>query len=619
MSYVHRRSRNAVLGVAGALCLTLVIAACGGGSSGGIKLNGSTSGGSSSTPASTSGSKDEATFALPAGSTPNWIFPMIDPAHSSIDNRNQFQYLMYRPLYWFGNGSQPTLNPQLSVADPPKYASGDKSVTLTLKKWKWSNGETVTAQDVAFWLNMLKAEKTQWAYYVPGGIPDNLTDWTISNPSTIVLHFKHAYSPTWFTDNELSQITPLPMAWDKTSASAKGHCATSPSDCAAVWKYLYGQAKQISSYGSSPIWGVVDGPWKLTEYQSTGLAKFTRNPKYSGPVSGNVKTFVEQPFTTEAAELNVLRAGQLSVGYLPVTDLAQKSQLQSAGYTLTPWIDAGVNYFPENFNNPTYGPVFKQLYFRQAVQYLINQPQYISQLYQGYASPDYGPVPNAPASPYLDSYVKNNPYKYDPTKAVQLLTSHGWTVHPGSAATCHRPGTGANDCGAGIKSGLALNLSLNYASGTETLQQEMEGMKSTFAKAGIVLNLSQAPFDQVISQSVACKPTQASCKWQLSNWGGGWSYSMDHLPNGDVIFGSGGGDNFGSYNDSKADALIAKTETVPGSLDQAEDYLAKQLPAIYMPKPDYQLTEVTHGLTGVVPQAPTFNLAPENWTFTSGS
>jgi peptide/nickel transport system substrate-binding protein len=410
----------------------------------------------------------------------------------------------------------------------------------------------------------------------------------------------------------------LPLAWDKTSATAKGHCATTGSDCEAVWKYLFGQSKQISSYASSPIWGIVDGPWKLTEYQSTGLSKFTRNPKYSGPVSGNVKTFIEQPFTAESAELNVLRSNQLSVGYLPVTDLAQKSLLASH-YTLTPWIDAGVNYFPENFNNPTFGAVFHQLYFRQAFQELVNQPQIISQVYQGFASPDYGPVPSAPASTYLDNYVKNNPYKFNPTAAKNLLTSHGWTVKAGQPATCTQPGSGSGQCGAGVQAGMKLSINMDYASGNESLDQEMQGIKSTMAQAGIVLNLSQAPFDQVISESVACKPTQASCKWQMDNWGGGWSYSMDHLPNGDVIFGSGGGDNFGSYDDPTADALIAKTDTVPGSLPQAEDYLAKNLPAIFMPKPDYQLTEVANNLKGVVPQMPTFNMDPENWTFTSGS
>ena len=40
-------------------------------------------------------------------------------AFFSVNNINQFQYLMYRPLYWFGNGSTPNLNPSLSLAAQP--------------------------------------------------------------------------------------------------------------------------------------------------------------------------------------------------------------------------------------------------------------------------------------------------------------------------------------------------------------------------------------------------------------------------------------------------------------------------------------------------------------------
>ena len=37
----------------------------------------------------------------------------------------QFQYLMYRPLYWFGQGTQPTMNTSLSLAAPPVYTDGN--------------------------------------------------------------------------------------------------------------------------------------------------------------------------------------------------------------------------------------------------------------------------------------------------------------------------------------------------------------------------------------------------------------------------------------------------------------------------------------------------------------
>lgn len=132
---------------------------------------------SNSTPGSKSGtpvSGGIATFALPPGTVPDWIFPFMDSAHSSIDNRNQFDYLMYRPLYFFGNNGEPVVNSSLSLADAPVYSNGNQTVTITLKNWKWSNGESVTAQDVVFWLNMMTAEKKHWAYYVPGGLPDNL-------------------------------------------------------------------------------------------------------------------------------------------------------------------------------------------------------------------------------------------------------------------------------------------------------------------------------------------------------------------------------------------------------------------------------------------------------------
>ncbi|MGH3166508.1 MAG: ABC transporter substrate-binding protein, partial [Trebonia sp.] len=557
-----------------------------------------------------------ATFALPPSAVPDWIFPFIDSAHSSVDNRNQFEYLMYRPLYWFGDNGEPVMDPSLSLADPPVYSDGDHTVTIKLKNYRWSNGEAVTSQDVAFWLNMLAAEKANWAYYVPGGLPDNLSSWKTDGPSTIVLHLKTAYSPDWFTDNELSQITPLPMAWDKTSATAKGSCATSVSSCAAVWTYLYAQAKQTSGYATSPLWQVVDGPWHLASYQATGYSVFRPNPKYSGPVKAKLSEFVEEPFTTEQAELNVLRSGGVSVGYLPVTDSSQQQVIAQSGYTLNTWLDAGINYFPYNFNNPTVGPIFKQLYIRQAFQHLINQPQYISQIWGGYASPTYGPVPNAPANPYLDKYVKDNPYPFSVSAARQLLTSHGWKVNPSGVTTCASPGTGASDCGAGIAAGARLSFNLLYESGSVELTSEMEAMKSSFSEVGIDLNLSEAPFDTVISSSVPCKPTQASCSWQLDNWGGGWSYSMDHFPNGDLIFGTGAGDNFGSYTSSTADSMIALTDHQPGTLDTDENYLAQNLPAIFMPKADYQLTEISTKLQGVTPQEPTFNITPESWYFT---
>jgi peptide/nickel transport system substrate-binding protein len=88
-----------------------------------------------------------------------------------------------------------------------------KNVTITMKPWKWSNGESITAQDVVFWIHMMQAvAATDWGAYVPGGFPTNVSDVKATSATTLTMTMNKAYYPTWFTYNELSQITPMPQA-----------------------------------------------------------------------------------------------------------------------------------------------------------------------------------------------------------------------------------------------------------------------------------------------------------------------------------------------------------------------------------------------------------------------
>ena len=63
-----------------------------------------------------------ATIALPAGVTYNWIFPFYAITNASVYNDEQFQWLMYRPLYFFGNNT----NTDVSINYPlsPANAAG---------------------------------------------------------------------------------------------------------------------------------------------------------------------------------------------------------------------------------------------------------------------------------------------------------------------------------------------------------------------------------------------------------------------------------------------------------------------------------------------------------------
>ncbi len=103
--------------------------------------------------------------------TPNFILPFYPAQLCSVDNIEQFQFLMYRPLYWFGVGTTPDLNTSLSVGQTPTFSNGDTTVTVDLKNYKWSNGESVTAQDVLFFMNIYHAEKANFCGYVQGRLP----------------------------------------------------------------------------------------------------------------------------------------------------------------------------------------------------------------------------------------------------------------------------------------------------------------------------------------------------------------------------------------------------------------------------------------------------------------
>jgi peptide/nickel transport system substrate-binding protein len=587
-----------------------------------------TSGGSDSGGNAPGKAAGTATVALPPNTVPNWIWPFSPLSNFSVVNAGVFQEQMYRPLYWFGDSKGgPSINPDLSLADLPAYSDGGRTVTIKLKPYSWSNGEKVTGADVLFWINMEKAEKTNYAAYVPHQFPDNVTSATAPDPSTVVLKLDAAYSQQWFTYNQLGQITPMPMAWDVTAAGTKGTCATSVSGCAAVYRYLITQTKDLPKYATNPLWQVVDGPWKLASFNADGHVSFVPNTAYSGPQKPTLKKLVLAPFTTDAAEFNVLRAGQtLDVGYLPTQDVAaakpEGSPPDQAGpnplssnYSLAPWFLYGVNYFPLNFNNPTVGPIFKQLYFRQALQSLVDQKSIIRAAAKGYGVPSTGPIPTSPDSPLVSPLEKQNPYPFDVNAAKTYLTGHGWTVVPGGTSTCARPGTGPTDCGAGVKAGQKLAFSLQYASGIQTLATAVQSLKSNAAQVGIQLTLSSAPFNTVIGTAIPCSGPK--CTWQMGNWGGGWVYAPDYYPTGELLFTTGAGSNSGSFSDPTVDALIRDTNVRSGTQPMLayEDALARELPVIWQPNYTYLLTEAANGLQGVTPQNPFGAITPEYWHY----
>jgi peptide/nickel transport system substrate-binding protein len=619
--YLGRRKRR-IAGVAAVAAAALLAVSCSS---------------SSSAPPSSAGTKVKggtATWAEEPGALPNWIWPFAPITNYAVYSSQTFQWLMYRPLYMFGNnGSSIAANYTLSPATAPVYSNGGKTVVINMKGWKWSNGETVNASNVIFWLNMMKAEKANYAGYAPGTMPDNLVSFKATGPNQVTLQLDKAYSSYWFTYNQLAEITPMPMAWDVTSLGAKagsGGCTTdSAADkyakCKAVFNFLTAQSKKTSTYDSSPIWGVVNGPWKLSSFNTDGHVTFVPNTKYSGSPKPTLAQFKEVPFTDLSATYTALKTGQVDIGHIQATDLPQKTSGAvpatnplGSTYTLAPFYQYGIRYYQPNFNNPTFGAVFKQLYIRQALQSVVDQVGIDNAVYRGYSVPTSGGVPSVPVNQWTPAIQQSNnsqgAYPFNIAKATSLLTSHGWSK-VGGVMTCQKPGSGAGQCGAGIAKGTAFKFTLEWAVGSAPVQQMVSVYKSDASKAGIDINLVGKSFNTIIGEATPCKPGP-KCTWDVLMYGG-WAFNGPGFqPTGEPLFQTGAGSNSGSYSNPTMDSLINQTHT-NSSLTVFHNYatfVAQQLPYIWMPNP-YYVMAVNSKLHNVTFN-PLYTLLPEYWYFT---
>jgi peptide/nickel transport system substrate-binding protein len=422
----------------------------------------------------------------------------------------------------------------------------------------------------------------------------------------VVMHLKSAYSSIWYTYNQLAIVYPFPLTWDVTKAGAaadSGGCLTdSAADgwakCHKVWTFLNAQSHDTSTYATNPLWQNVDAPWRLTSYNIDGNYTFVPNPKYSGSPKPSISELKFVEYTSDTAVYTGLKTGALSIGGIPSTDetpavgntyLPAVNPLKSTpngGYGLEVGYEFGIGYAYINFNNPVYGPMFKQLYFRQALAMLDNQKGMDTAVGRGYSVATVSGVPSVPPSEWISSDMKANGgqglYPYDPAKAEKLLAAHGW-AKVGGVLTCEKAGTAAADCGAGIAKGAQAKFSMLYTSGISTQEDDVDILKSGWGLAGIQLAPAGETFDTLLGDTTPCHGSK--CTWDFL-YLGGWLYNGPGFePTGEPLFQSGVANNSGSYSNAMMNSLIAATHTSNSlsTFDAYANYTAVQEPFLWLP------------------------------------
>ncbi len=570
------------------------------------------------------------TWACAPGFPPAVIFPFTPAERMGTRNILEFQALMYRTLYYFGSDGTPEVDYANSIGEPPVWSDDGLTVTVVIRPWRWSNGETVCADNVLFWVNLMKVKGARYGEYVPGYFPDNLVSYGKLADDKVYFTFDKVYSRRWVLMNQLSTITPLPRSWDRTAdgpANASGDIA----DVEAVYAYLMAEQGDIVDEGNehrtrwadSPIWSTVSGPWRLRSYTIDGVVTFVPNEHYSGPTKPHLDVFRQIQLTSDDEEYGRLLAGPdgpdgIQVGYLPLSFAAGDPTTGGVNplaehYRLVPQVAYCIRYTSLNFNNPTVvGKLFAQTYLRQALQHTLDQDTAVRDIYQGYAYRQNGPVPVLPVTDLVSPNQRGRawPLPFDVDRARQLLADHGWDTST-TPAVCVDPAK----AGDGIPAGTRLSILLRYVEGRPALTRLMTRYRRDAAAAGIELRLQEVYGSILVAEDAPCYPTEDTpCCWEMCCWNGGWVY---HHPTGEILFKTDAGGNFGHYHDPAADELIERTVTTddPAVLYEYQDFIAEQAPVVFNPNFPIRLFEVANNLRGFEPVNPFGMINPENWYY----
>src|SRR5713101_7100518 len=299
---------------------------------------------------------------------------------------------VYEPLVFVNTLQNAKVTPWLATSYA--WSNGNKTLTFTIRKGvKFSNGTPLTAADVVYTFNLLKANKTLDI----NSVWSVLSSVTQQGSNQVVMTFK-----------------------------------------APAVTYFYFIADQVGIV-SQKVWSKVANPVTYTDHNPVGTGaftvssktctpqniKYTANPNYWQPGLPKVGTVNYPSFLTNDTANTYLANGQAQWGgqFIPNIQKFYTSKSPNYHYWFPPV--ANVSLFI-NLKNP----ILKNLAVRQAMAYGINRQKASTIGEYGYepASNQAGIV-TPTFSSWLDTSQAaafGNNYSYDPAKAISILTAAGF-------------------------------------------------------------------------------------------------------------------------------------------------------------------------------------------------
>lgn len=426
---------------AGALAGLLVLSGCAGGGDGG------------------SGGGSDQTLRIQAGEPVG-----LDPAVTVTQRSLRVMELIYDTLvdYDADNNLVPALAESWEVSDD------GLEYVFTIRDAKFSDGSTITADDVVFSLERARTSETMAnTFAVVDSIEatgDKEVTVTLNQPSRVFLNAVAAVGQS--------------AILSKTAVEGNGDYFTSPT--------------------------ATSGPWSLVSYTPKSGAKFTANEHYwnSGyPIIKNLEYTFQDDNTAMATALETDTA-DFAFNMKP----ADAVRLQAAG-AIQFFEAPSAGLLSWSFEKDK--PPFDSVDVRQAIAYLVPRDERLQTCWEGIGAVSYGDQ----IFPGQTFYTKGaEPYKVSKdeglAKAIELLEKAGWVEGP--------DGVRVSQGVAGLPDGTPLAANVPYENTWAQARCNTELLQQSLAPAGIVITPEAYDSAQFWSDAAAGK---------FTFWHGGNSYA----------------------------------------------------------------------------------------------
>ncbi len=476
----------------------------------------------------------------------------FNPLYANSLGDQRAAQLLFQPLVWVDRHG--VVNPARSIAETITVSADTTRYVLTLRPWHWSDGTQVSAADIVYEWRMIAALGINYPGYGSGGIPMQIKSVIALDPMHVAIVLTGPVNPTWFIDNGLAQLTPLPAhAWARLSLADLYQMQSEPA-----------------------FFTVVDGPMRVARLDVGLDAVFTPNPRYDGPPP-HLQRLVLSFVHGDGAALQQVEAGDLDFAPVPLQLYRGVHDLHGVHLELL----SPVSFFYFlilNFQNP-HVAFFRDVRVRQAIADAIDQKAIISLVFHGFGDELHTAIPPVAANMLAPALANGaGPAGYNPDKAQALLAAAGYKAGPDGVLA-----KGAEK--------LAFTALMSSGGGEET--EMMVFLQAQLRAVGIDMRLRQLEFNDILQL--------------LNNEPGNWEAAQlgtypSLYPSGEGLFQTGAGGNQGGYADPEMDRLIAASISKPGlaGLYDYEIYTASQQPVIFLATEKHLelVSDRIHGVDG---------------------